>query len=105
MRRVLLDRARDKARLKRGGGRRRADLDLDALIADDAAPGDLLDLDEALTRLGQVDADAAALVKLRLFAGLGLGEAAASLGIPRRSADRDWAFARAWLLEALGDPD
>ena len=104
MRRVLIDRAREKGRIKRGGTRRRTDLDLDALIADDAPPGDLLDLDEALVRLEAIDADAASLVKLRLFAGLNLGEAAEALAISRRTADRDWAFARAWLLATLGDP-
>ena len=104
MRRVLIDRAREKGRIKRGGDRRRADLDLDALLADDAAPNDLLDLDAALCRLEGVDAAAAALVKLRLFAGLNLGEAAAALKTPRRTADRDWAFARAFLLDVLGEP-
>ena len=105
MRRVLIDRAREKGRMKRGGDRRRADLDLDALLADDAPPGDLLDLDAALDRLDAVDPDAASLVKLRLFAGLNLGEAAAALGVSRRTADRDWAFARAFLLDILGEPE
>jgi len=102
MRRIVLDRARDRKRLKRGGSRRRASLDLDGLLADDAPPDDLIDLDEALARLAQVDAGAAELVKLRLFAGLTLGEAAFALGIGRQSADRDWAFARAWLFDRLG---
>ena len=101
MRRVLIDRAREKGRMKRGGGRRRADLDLDSLIADDAPPEDLLDLDAALSRLELVDANAALLVKLRLFAGMTLGEAADAMNVSRRTADRDWAFARAWLLETL----
>ena len=105
MRRVLIDRAREKGRLKRGGDRRRTDLDLDALLADDAPPGDLLDLDAALSRLEATDADAAALVKLRLFAGLNLGEAATALEVSRRTADRDWAFARAYLLDILSGSD
>src|SRR5262249_22140171 len=80
MRRVLIDRARGRQRLKRGGSRRRQDLDLEALTSLDAPPDDLLDLDEALGRLEGVDPRAAALVKLRLFAGLTLDQAAAALG-------------------------
>ena len=105
MRRVLIDRAREKGRIKRGGGRRRADLDLDSLLADDAPPEDLLDLDAALSRLEAVDADAALLVKLRLFAGMTLTAAAEAMNISKRTADRDWAFARAWLLETLSGAD
>jgi len=102
MRRVLINRARDKHRLKRGG--RRGRVDLDALSDPATAPdADLIELDDALTRLAGVNAHAAELVKLRFFAGLTLHEAAATLGLPRRSADRLWAFARAWLVDAL-DP-
>jgi DNA-directed RNA polymerase specialized sigma24 family protein len=68
-------------------------------------PDALIDLDDALTRLAGVDPDAAALEKLRVFAGLTLGEAAQALGIARRTADRDWAFARAWLFEQLRTGD
>ena len=100
MRRILINRARDKGRLKRGGGRRRVDLDQ---LSDPAAASedDLLDLDDALDRLAAVEPQCAELVKLRFFAGLTLGEAAAALGLARRSADRHWAFARAWLFDAL----
>jgi len=105
MRRILLDRARDKKRLKRGGGRRRQELDLNAVLDDDAPGDDLIDLDLALTRLAAVDAQAAALVKLRLFAGLTIEEAARSLGVSRRSAERDWTFARTWLFGQLGQRD
>jgi RNA polymerase sigma factor (TIGR02999 family) len=105
MRRILVDRARDRRRLKRGGSRRRQDLDLDALTAPDAPPDDLLDLDEALARLDRDDPRAAALVKLRLFAGLTLAQAAAALGVSPRTADADWRFARAWLFERLSGPD
>jgi RNA polymerase sigma factor (TIGR02999 family) len=104
MRRVLVDRARDRKRLKRGGpARRREDLDLDTLARPDAPPDDLLDLDAALARLEQHDPRAAALVKLRLFAGLKLDEAAAALAVVRRTANRDWAFARAWLFRRLAE--
>lgn len=68
---------------------------------DDAPADDLIALDEAVTKLAEVDAVAADLAKLRLFAGVTLGDAAKSLGIPRRTADRAWAFARAWLFDAL----
>ena len=101
MRRILVNRARDKGRLKRGGDRRR--VDLDGLSDPGAAlPDDLLDLDDALDRLAAGYPQAAELVKLRFFAGLTLDQAAEALGLARRSADRQWAFARAWLADALG---
>ncbi len=103
MRRILIDRARQRGRLKRGGGRRRVPLEFDALLAE--PPGDdLLALDEALTALAGEDPDAAALVRLRVFAGLTLGEAAEALGVSRSTAERDWTYARAWLHEALSGP-
>jgi RNA polymerase sigma factor (TIGR02999 family) len=105
MRRILIDRARDRIRLKRGGGERRERVDLRVLVSDDASPDELIDLDEALTRLSSVDARAAKLVKLRLFAGLSIDEAASALGIVRRTAQRDWSFARAWLFEQLSPPE
>jgi RNA polymerase sigma factor (TIGR02999 family) len=101
MRRILIDRARDRKRLKRGGGRAVRRQDLEGLVAEDASPDDLIDLDEALGRLALVDARGAELVKLRLYAGLSLDEAAAALGVVRRTAERDWAFARAWLFRRL----
>ena len=101
MRRILLDRARANGRLKRGGARSRRDLDLESLVAADAPPDDLLDLEEAIGRLKAIDEDSARLVGLRLFAGLSLGEAALAMGIARRTADRDWAFARVWLYDQL----
>ncbi len=100
MRRVLVNHARDRNRLKRGGGRNRVDLDrLTGAAA--ATDDDLLDLDDALDRLAKDFPAAAELVKLRFFAGMTLGDAADALGIPRRTADRHWAFARAWLADAL----
>jgi RNA polymerase sigma factor (TIGR02999 family) len=104
MRRILIDRARDRRRLKRGGGRRRVRIDLDAVLVQ--PPGDeLLALDEALDALAREDPGAAELVNLRAFAGLTLAQAADVLGIGRRSADRDWAYARAWLCHALVGTD
>jgi RNA polymerase sigma factor (TIGR02999 family) len=109
MRRILIDRARERARQKRGGsggnGAHRQRIDLKALVSYDAAPDELIDLDDALTGLMSVDARAASLVKLRLFAGLSIDEAAAALGIVRRTAQRDWVFARTWLFERLYSPE
>jgi RNA polymerase sigma factor (TIGR02999 family) len=104
MRRILIDRARDKRRFKRGGGWRRLHLD-DIDPATEQSPDDLIALDEALTKLAEEDPVCAELVKLRLFTGLTLGEAADTLGIARRTADRYWAFARSWLYDALGRGD
>jgi RNA polymerase sigma factor (TIGR02999 family) len=104
MRRILLDRARDKGRLKRGGGWRRLRLDqLDLPVSQ--PPDDLIALDEALGKLAQEDPLCANLVKLRFFAGLTLAEAADALGIAHRSADRYWAFARSWLYDELCQGD
>jgi RNA polymerase sigma factor (TIGR02999 family) len=100
MRRVLINHARDRNRRKRGGGRNR--IDLDRLTGPTAATDDdLIELDDALDRLANEFPVAAELVKLRFFAGMALGDAAEALGLPRRTADRHWAFARAWLADAL----
>ena len=102
MRRILLNRARDRNRLKRGDGAQR--IDLNQIEAAMDTPGeDLLAVDDAIEALAVEDSDCAKLVKLRFFAGLTLREAAESLGIPRRTADRQWAYARAWLAACLGD--
>jgi RNA polymerase sigma factor (TIGR02999 family) len=102
MRRVLVNHARDRGRLKRGGvGRSRIDLDHLTGLAS-ASDDDLIDLDAALERLAGEFPDVAELVKLRFFVGMTQGAAAEALGLPRRTADRQWAFARAWLAEALG---
>lgn len=100
MRRVLIDHARGRVAAKRDGGRRNA-LDPDHLPSPQTDPFDLLALDDALTRFAAVDAKAAELVSLRYFAGLTLPEAAEALGVSPRSADRMWAFAKAWLFREL----
>jgi RNA polymerase sigma factor (TIGR02999 family) len=101
MRRILINRAREHGRIKRGGDRHR--VDLEHLADPTEAPDDaLLDLDGALRRLAESYPRCAELVKLRYFAGLRLDEAAATLGISQRTADREWMFARAWLVDALG---
>jgi RNA polymerase sigma factor (TIGR02999 family) len=101
MRRVLINRARDRGRLKRGGDRGRVDLE-DFCDPFEAPDEGLLDLDVALDRLAGAYPRPAELVKLRFFAGLSLDEAATTLGISARTADREWVFARAWLRDALG---
>jgi RNA polymerase sigma factor (TIGR02999 family) len=102
MRRILVERARHKAAHKRGGQAQRLDLDRIEPARDDRGY-ELLLLDDALGELERHDAQAAQLVKLRYFAGLGHQEAAKALGIGRRAADRLWALARAWLYQQIGD--
>jgi RNA polymerase sigma factor (TIGR02999 family) len=100
MRRILIDRARQKRAAKRGGGRKR--LDIDALdVATEASPEQLLAINEALTKLGRKDPAAAQLVNLRYFAGLTVEEAGKALGISTATAYRHWKYARAWLHSEL----
>jgi len=100
MRRILIDRARAKGANKRGGGRARVSLSPEQITLD-TVPQELLDLDEAIGRLAEEDPSKADLVKLRFFAGLSLPQAAAVLGISPTTADRHWAYARAWLYNEL----
>jgi RNA polymerase sigma factor (TIGR02999 family) len=102
MRRILIDQARRKHSRKRGGSRQRIDLDGVAIATPDNKD-DVLALDEALGGLAAADPQAAALVKLRYFAGLSVPQAAELLGVAPRTADFLWAYARAWLLRRLGD--
>jgi RNA polymerase sigma factor (TIGR02999 family) len=103
MRRILVENARRKGRLKRGGDRARRALDLTEVAAPEAEE-DLLALDEALVRLAELDAAKAQLVQLRYFAGMTLPQAAEAMGISTATASRHWAFARAWLhREIVGD--
>jgi RNA polymerase sigma factor (TIGR02999 family) len=100
MRRILVNRARDKGRQKRGGGQERVDIEL-AEVSLNARADELVAIDDALEKLGREDAACAALVKLRFFAGLTQEESAQALGIARRTADRHWAYANAWLYQEL----
>jgi RNA polymerase sigma factor (TIGR02999 family) len=100
MRRILVENARRKGSRKRGGDRARADLDVDQLAVPELRE-DLLALDEALDRLAAADPEAARLVQLRYFAGLTLAQAAEVLDVSPRTADRLWAYAQAWLHQAL----
>ncbi len=102
MRRILIDRARAKAAQKRGGQLQRVEFEeLDHPAAE--RPERFLLLDEALTKLESQDAQKANLVKLRFFAGLTNEQAARALGISTATADRAWAFARAWLKTEMDD--
>jgi RNA polymerase sigma factor (TIGR02999 family) len=102
MRRILVERARQKASIKHGGRLRRQDVDQLSVACEDRLE-ELLALDEALDELERHEPQAAALVKLRYFGGLGHQEAAESLGISRRAADRLFALARAWLYRRIGE--
>lgn len=104
MRRILVESARHKSRAKHGGDVQRQEIEPGDVLTPEVS-GDLLALDEALTRLGINDSQAADLVKLRYFAGLTIPQAAESLGISPRKADMLWSFARAWLRREIeGSP-
>jgi len=104
IRRILVERARRKKRVKHGGGRQRVNLEAVAEVADDPAE-DIEALDAAIAKLERTDAAAAQLVKLRFFAGLTMPQAAQALDIPLRSAERNWTFARTWLHRELANAD
>ena len=103
MRRILIDNARRKRSRKGGGDLLRHDVDVVEVALPEPAD-DILALDEALKKLQAVDEKAAELVRLRFFAGLPIPEAAQILGVSPRSADRLWAYARAWLFREIQDP-
>jgi RNA polymerase sigma factor (TIGR02999 family) len=101
MRRILVDHARKRNSLKRGGARKRVPLD----GVDTPVPGtdlDLIALDDALTKLAAEDPVSAKLVQLRYFSGLTTPEAAECMGVSTRTAERLWTFARAWLFREMG---
>lgn len=100
MRQILIDRARAKSRLKRGGGARAVELREDLVIEEQRA-AELLDLDRALTQLAKLDSNLARVVELRYFAGLTVGEVAEVLGLSPRTVDRMWLTARAWLKREM----
>jgi RNA polymerase sigma factor (TIGR02999 family) len=101
MRQILLDHARSRHRVKRGGNeRKRVPLNVvDLAVADD--PEHVIALDEALTSLEAENPEAGEIVRLRFYAGLSLDDTSEALGIPRRTLDRRWEFIRAWLFQAL----
>jgi RNA polymerase sigma factor (TIGR02999 family) len=102
MRRILVEQARRKGRLKRGGELVRHDLQ-EFEILTQVKPEEIVAVDEALRKLETQNAAAAQLVKLRYFAGMTIPESAEAIGISSRKADQLWAYARAWLLAEIGD--
>jgi RNA polymerase sigma factor (TIGR02999 family) len=101
MRRILVDNARRRGRLKRGGDMNRVDLDCLELLLHDP-PDRLLALDDALTGLAEQHPERARLVNLRFFGGLTHEDAAQAMGVSVSTADRHWAYARAWLYRRMG---
>jgi RNA polymerase sigma factor (TIGR02999 family) len=101
MRRILVEHARARGRVKRGGGRRRLPVDV-ADLADRADPEEILAIDDAIRRLEEQDALAARVVRLRFFAGLDHAETAAALGVSERRVRREWSYARITLFRMLG---
>jgi RNA polymerase sigma factor (TIGR02999 family) len=102
MRRILVEKARRKQRVKHGGEHQRVELDDERLVCS-IPPDEILAVDEALQRFGQEEPEKAQLVKLRFFAGLNLEESAEALGISRATASRHWTYARAWLRDAVSN--
>ena len=102
MRRILVESARRKKALKRGGDRERVPIDESQLLAAESTP-DILALDEALRELEVERPDLSQLVSLRYFAGLTMEQAAKALGVSLRTAERNWTYVRALLLEVLQD--
>ncbi len=100
MRQILVERARARGAVKRGGGQLRVTLDA-ALVPAPEATFDMEALDDALTRLGALDPDLARLVEVRFFGGLSIEEAAESLGVSPATVKRRWSLARAWLRREL----
>lgn len=105
MRRILVEGARRKQRLKHGGTSRRVDLEADVSVAPDGSAEDLLALDRALHHLAAVEPEKAAIVQLRYFAGLTWEEIAAIRGISLATAKRHWLVARAWLYGDMSDEE
>lgn len=101
MRRILIENARQRMSLKRGGNRNKFEIREDDAILDSDQVDELLDLDAALTKLAQTEPEVAKIVELRFFAGLSVEESAKALGISERTNKRNWAYARAWLGREL----
>jgi RNA polymerase sigma factor (TIGR02999 family) len=104
MRRIVVEYARSRGRLKRGGGQAAVTLE-DVESVADGGDADLLDIDDALDRLATVAERPARVVECRFFGGLTVDETALALGITPRTVNRDWVFARAWLVDQLGHPE
>ena len=103
MRDILVERARRRSRIKRGGGLKRMDLGESAVATDDADATDLIALNDALARLEKESPRKGQIVMLRYFAGLSIEETATALELSSATVTRDWNFARAWLLDAMSE--
>ena len=101
MRRLLVDHARTKRRLKRGGDRQQVEFEDQIALTDHGELVDILSLEEALTKLAERNARQAQVAELRLFAGLSIDDIAAALEVSARTVDGDWAIGRAWLRREL----
>lgn len=104
MRRILVDHAKRKRRLKHGGGRKRTELDETAALSAQRDE-DLLAVDEALDKLAGIDRRQAAIVELRFFGGMTVDEVAEALGLSKRTVEREWTMVRAWLRRELAKDD
>jgi RNA polymerase sigma factor (TIGR02999 family) len=100
MRRILIDHARKKASLKRGGGLRRVVTDVADLAADSDAE-QIIKLDQLIQRLESEEPRTAEVLKLRYYAGLSVEDTAATLGLSERTVKREWRYARAWMIQAM----
>ena len=107
MRQILIDHARSKGRIKRGGGMKRTMSDVAdvAELAEEQDPDQILALDEAIRRLESEEPQAAQVLKLRFFTGLSVAETAELMGLSERTVKREWQYARAWMFRALGEGD
>ncbi len=105
MRRILIDQARRKSSLKRGGDARRVDIDADIIVPkyNGVPPEELLALDEALQEFETIDPERARIVKLHYFSGFTLAETADALGVSLTTVKRQWVFARSWLFGKMRD--
>ena len=103
MREILVDHARRKNALKRGGGATQLAFE-DVGVSEESTVVDVLALDEALTDLATVDGRLSRVVELRFFAGLSIAETAAAVGVSSATVERDWTYAKAWLLQRLSSP-
>ncbi len=101
MRRILIEHARKRARIKRGGDQRRVSLSA-AYLAEEARPEEIMSVADAIGRLEKLDGRMARIVRLRFFVGLSVDETAEALGLSGRTVRREWALARAWLHRELG---
>jgi RNA polymerase sigma factor (TIGR02999 family) len=104
MRRILVDHARRRGAAKRGGNRHRIALD-DSLVIEPHRDVDLLALEDALTKLTELDPRQAQMIEMRFFGGLSVAEVATEMGIPKRSVEREWTMVRAWLRRELSPSD